>query len=267
MLSDEMRFALGRMFTAARRRDASGAVTPTGPGASPRGAGAQTPGGAGAPGDGGALAGDGASPLVVTCLPQKRAFTVEVAMRRVNLAPEELARRIDCLDAGALPAEDVAAVASMLPTRDEVEAVRRARARAEAAAGGASTPTPGRGAPGAPLSAQQPQQQMPSQTPQTPTPLRLGPVEALFDALGRVPRLEAKMRALAFRHEAAAAAAAARDYSEALRRALAAATRSGRVRALLLAVRDVANVMNAHRAGGRVQGFRLASLRRLRDTR
>jgi hypothetical protein len=32
-------------------------------------------------------------------------------------------------------------------------------------------------------------------------------------------------------------------------------------------VRDVANIMNAHRAGGKVQGFRLASLRRLRDTR
>ncbi len=63
------------------------------------------------------------------------------------------------------------------------------------------------------------------------------------------------------------ATAAVREYTEALRQALAAVTRSGRLRALLLAVRDVANIMNAHRAGGKVQGFRLASLRRLRDTR
>jgi len=119
------------------------------------------------------------------------------------------------------------------------------------------------------------------------------------------------------RYEVIAATSAVREYTEALRQALAAVTRSGRLRALLLAVsarfgcvgwggeggggslsaevfagvcvkllhrrstervhpcvnptthqvRDVANIMNAHRAGGKVQGFRLASLRRLRDTR
>ncbi|GBF90120.1 hypothetical protein Rsub_03253 [Raphidocelis subcapitata] len=246
---DEMRYALQKMFTCARKKEASGATTPTGPGASPRGPGGQTPGGEAA---------DAASPMVVTCLPQKRAFMVEVIMKRVALQPEVLARHIDEMDTAVLQAEEIAAVAQMLPTREEVEEVRRARLKAEAAAaaasrsstpGGAPSPGPGAGGLAAALSP------------------RLGPVEALFDALGRVPRLEQKMRVLSFRCEVVAANAAVREYTEALRSALAAVSRSGRLRALLLAVRDVANIMNAHRAGGRVQGFRLASLRRLRDTR
>jgi hypothetical protein len=85
----------------------------------------------------------------------------------------------------------------MLPTREEVEEVRRARLKAEAAAVTASrssTPgrpaTPGQAAGGAGTS--------PGGAANLQSP-RLGPVEALFDALGRVPRLEQKMRVLSFR--------------------------------------------------------------------
>ncbi|KIY92499.1 hypothetical protein MNEG_15464 [Monoraphidium neglectum] len=258
-----MKFALQRMFTCRRKKESAGGTsTPGGANQSPRGPGSMTLGGEG---------GDAPpSPLVVTCLPQKRAFMVEVVMKRVAMAPEVLAKHIDELDTRALQAEEVAAVAQMLPTREEVEEVRRARTKAEAAAAAAGAAALSRssslaGGVGA-LSRSSSVVSCSSPSPLPASP-RLGPVEALFDALGRVQKLEQKMRALHFRYEVVSATAAVREYTEALRQALAAVTRSGRLRALLLAVRDVANIMNAHRAGGRVQGFRLASLRRLKDTR
>ena len=100
-------------------------------------------------------------------------------------------------------AEEVGGRRQMLPTREEVEEVRRARTRAEAAAG-AGTPggTPGGGA--------MPRPAAPGDAPPTPggaaASPRLGPVEALFDALGRVPMLESKMRALHYRRARAHAA-------------------------------------------------------------
>jgi hypothetical protein len=101
-----------------------------------------------------------------------------------------------------MQAEEVAAVAQMLPTREEVEEVRRARTKAEAAAAAAGAAALSRssslaGGVGA-LSRSSSVVSCSSPSPLPASP-RLGPVEALFDALGRVQKLEQKMRALHFR--------------------------------------------------------------------
>ncbi|WIA08831.1 hypothetical protein OEZ85_008252 [Tetradesmus obliquus] len=231
---------------------------------SPRNTAAAAGGAAGAA-EGAGPEGAAAAPAaaeVVTCVPEKRALHVEVALKRLRMPPAALAAAINLLNTEQLKPDDMATIRSILPKPEELQAVRDAKQEAEqkfAAAVGNSPRTPAAAAAGAAAAAV-------LVTPSTLSP-RLGIVEAAFHALGGVELLQAKMRAMEFRYDVDAVASMVSDYTADIGRSLDALRLSGSLQYLLAFVRDVANTMNRAGPKGPLEGFKLESLARLQSTK